>query len=42
MDPKTDKTIWQGWSTTEIYGKKITDKEIDRNVEAIVNKLKKF
>jgi hypothetical protein len=42
MDPKTDKTIWQGWSTTEIYGAKITDREIDRNVEAIVNKLKKF
>jgi predicted small lipoprotein YifL len=42
MDPNSDKVIWQGWSTTEIYGKKMTDSQIDKNVEAIVKKLKKF
>lgn len=42
MDAKTDKTIWQGWSTTDIYGKKLTEKQIDANVKAIVKKLKKF
>lgn len=40
MDPSTDKEIWQGWSSTEIYGKRITDKQIDATVKAIIGKIK--
>lgn len=40
MNPSTDKEIWQGWSSTEIYGKRITDKQIDATVKAIINKIK--
>lgn len=40
MDPSTDKEIWQGWSSTEIYGKRITNKQIDATVKAIINKIK--
>jgi hypothetical protein len=40
MNPENDKTIWQGWTTSEIYGKKITDKDIDKYVKAIISKLK--
>ncbi len=38
-DARTDKTIWQGWTTSEVNGRRLTDKEIDDNVKAIVKKL---
>lgn len=39
LDAETDKTIWQGWTTSELDGKKLTDKEIDGNVKAIIKKI---
>ena len=39
LNAETDKTIWQGWTTSEINGRRMTDKEIDDNVKAIVKKL---
>jgi len=42
MNPVTDKAIWQGWTTSEIYGKKISDEKIDRDVRAIIKELKKY
>ncbi|MFZ6025441.1 MAG: DUF4136 domain-containing protein [Bacteroidota bacterium] len=41
MDADTDKTIWQGWTTSELSGRKLTDKQIDSKVKAIVAKLTK-
>jgi hypothetical protein len=38
IDPKTDKTIWQGWATEEINSSNITAKEIQRNVKSIFRK----
>jgi hypothetical protein len=38
VDPKTDKTIWQGWATDEINSRNITGKEIQRNVKSIFRK----
>ncbi len=38
-DARTDKTIWQGWTTSEVDGRRLSDKEIDDNVKAIVKKL---
>ncbi|MES2003705.1 MAG: DUF4136 domain-containing protein [Bacteroidota bacterium] len=39
MKASNDKTIWQGWTSSEINGKRMTDKEINDNVKAIVKKL---
>lgn len=39
MDSRTDKTLWQGWVSSDIYGKRMTDKDIDNNVKAIVKKM---
>ena len=39
LNADTEKTIWQGWTTSEINGRRMTDKEIDNNVKAIVKKL---
>ena len=39
MNAKNDKTIWQGWTSSEINGRRMTDKEIESNVKAIVRKL---
>ncbi len=41
MDADTDKTIWQGWTTSELSGRKLTDKEIESKVKAIVSKISK-
>jgi hypothetical protein len=38
IDNRTDKTVWQGWATTELNSNKITGKEIDRNVRSIFKK----
>lgn len=39
MDADSDKTIWQGWTTSELSGRKLSDKQIDSKVKAIVKKL---
>ncbi len=38
VDPKTDKTIWQGWATDEINSSQITGKEVQKNVKTIFKK----
>jgi hypothetical protein len=38
IDPKTDKTVWQGWATDEISSNKLTSKDIQRNVRSIFKK----
>jgi hypothetical protein len=39
MNADTEKTIWQGWTISDVNGRRMTDKEIDNNVKAIVKKL---
>lgn len=39
MDAHTEKTIWQGWTRSVINGKRMTDKDIEDNVKAIIKKL---
>jgi hypothetical protein len=39
IDADTDKTVWQGWTTMDSNARRMTDKEIDNNVRAIVKKL---
>ena len=39
IDAETDKTVWQGWTTVDSNAKRMSDKEIDNNVRAIVKKL---
>lgn len=41
MTPGTDKVIWQGWTTSEFYGKRMSDEKIERDVQAIISELKK-
>jgi hypothetical protein len=38
IDPKTDKTIWQGWATDEINSSRFSAKEIQKNVKSIFRK----
>jgi|GEM_PF-143011 len=38
IDNKTDKTVWQGWTTSELNDNKITGKDIDQNVKSIFKK----
>jgi hypothetical protein len=38
IDPKTDKTIWQGWATDEINSSNFTGKDIQKNVKSIFRK----
>ena len=38
IDSKTDKTVWQGWTTSEVNGRDITSREIDKNVKTIFKK----
>lgn len=38
MDAKTDKTIWQGWTTDEVNSKNLTSKEIRNSVKSIFRK----
>ena len=42
MNPGRDKVIWQGWTTSEIYGRKISDEKIERDVQAIIRGMKKY
>ncbi|HEX7692515.1 MAG TPA: DUF4136 domain-containing protein [Sediminibacterium sp.] len=41
MDANTDKTIWQGWTTTEMNSRNLTDREIAGTVKKILKKLEK-
>jgi hypothetical protein len=38
IDAKTDKTIWQGWTTDEVDSKNLTSKEIQNSVKNIFRK----
>lgn len=38
VDAKTDKTIWQGWTTNDINGNHFTSKEVEKNVRSIFKK----
>lgn len=38
IDAKTDKTVWQGWSTDEINSRKFTGKEVNGLVKSIFRK----
>lgn len=38
IDPRTDKTIWQGWTTDEVNSKNLTSKEIKSGVKSIFRK----
>jgi hypothetical protein len=38
IDAKTDKTIWQGWTTEEVNSKNLTNKEIQYAVRSIFKK----
>jgi len=35
IDTKTDKTVWQGWTTDEVNSKNLTTKEIQNSVRSI-------
>ncbi|HVG42538.1 MAG TPA: DUF4136 domain-containing protein [Chitinophagaceae bacterium] len=38
IDAKTDKTVWQGWTTDEVNSKNLTSKEIQSSVKSIFRK----
>ena len=38
IDAKTDKTIWQGWTTGEVNNRNLTNKEIQKAVASIFKK----
>ncbi len=38
IDSKTDKTVWQGWTTDEVNSKNLTTKEIQNSVKSIFKK----
>jgi hypothetical protein len=38
IDARTDKTIWQGWTTEEVNSRNLTSKEIQNNVKSIFRK----
>jgi Domain of unknown function (DUF4136) len=38
IDSKTDKTVWQGWTTDEVNSKNLTSKEIQNSVKSIFKK----
>ncbi len=38
IDNKTDKAVWQGWTTSEIDSRRMTGKEIDQSVKTIFRK----
>ena len=35
IDNKTDRAVWQGWTTSELNNRKMTGKEIDQSVKTI-------
>ncbi|HEV7783296.1 MAG TPA: DUF4136 domain-containing protein [Chitinophagaceae bacterium] len=38
IDTKTDKTVWQGWTTDEVNSRNLTNKEIQASVKSIFRK----
>ena len=38
IDAKTDKTVWQGWTTDEVNSRNLTNKEIQASVKSIFRK----
>lgn len=38
IDTKTDRTVWQGWTTDEVNSKNLTTKEIQNSVRSIFKK----
>lgn len=38
VDNKTDKAVWQGWTTNEVNNRKMSGKEIDQSVKTIFRK----
>ena len=38
IDAKTDKTVWQGWTTDEVNSRNLTSKEIQAAVKSIFRK----
>jgi hypothetical protein len=38
IDARTDKTIWQGWTTEEVNSRNLTSKEIQQSVKSIFRK----
>jgi hypothetical protein len=38
LDAKTDKTVWQGWTTDQVNSKNLTSKEIQSSVKSIFRK----
>jgi hypothetical protein len=38
IDAKTDKTIWQGWTTDEVNSRNLTSKEFQNSVKSIFRK----
>lgn len=38
IDTKTDKTVWQGWTTDEVNSKNLTTREIQNSVRSIFKK----
>ena len=38
LDARTDKTIWQGWTTDEVKSRNVTKKEVQKSVQNIFRK----
>jgi Domain of unknown function (DUF4136) len=38
IDTRTDKTVWQGWTTDEVSNRNLTSKEIQNSVKSIFKK----
>jgi hypothetical protein len=38
IDAKSDKTIWQGWTTDQVSSKNLTSKEVQNSVKSIFRK----
>lgn len=38
IDAKTDKTVWQGWTTDQVNSRNLTSKEIQNSVRSIFKK----
>lgn len=38
IDTRTDKTVWQGWTTEEVNSRNLTSREIQNSVRAIFRK----
>jgi hypothetical protein len=38
LDARSDKTIWQGWTTDEVRSRNVTKKEVQKSVQSIFRK----